>query len=143
MSLVPIAAHLVPRERTLRRKDLYHAWSASLASSVRQGQDSAALAKRVVRPSRRVQIAVSRAPRAPSATPPAYTASSSAERAPKAYVYFTKRGFTNNNMNQLLAWMEDNQADGEEAMFYFLESYPQVWQAWVPQDVAKKVKQAL
>ena len=46
-------------------------------------------------------------------------------------------------MNQILAWMEDNQADGEEAMFYFLESYPKIWQAWVPQDVAKKVKQAL
>ncbi|MCY9844154.1 ABC transporter substrate-binding protein [Vibrio caribbeanicus] len=66
-----------------------------------------------------------------------------AKRAPKAYEYFTKRGFTNNNMNQILAWMEDNQADGEEAMFYFLESYPKIWQAWVPQDVAKKVKQAL
>ena len=45
-----------------------------------------------------------------------------AKRAPKAFEYFTKRGFTNNNMNQILAWMEDNQADGEEAMFYFLRA---------------------
>ncbi|MFM2587851.1 ABC transporter substrate-binding protein [Vibrio sp. TBV020] len=66
-----------------------------------------------------------------------------ATRAPQAYEYFAKRGFTNADMNQLLAWMEDNQADGEEAMFHFLEEYPQIWQAWVPQDVANKIKQAL
>ncbi|WP_394126471.1 ABC transporter substrate-binding protein [Vibrio hepatarius] len=66
-----------------------------------------------------------------------------ASRAPQAYEYFAKRGFTNADMNQLLAWMEDNQADGEEAMFHFLEEYPQIWTAWVPQDVADKVKQAL
>ncbi|KHT63939.1 ABC transporter substrate-binding protein [Photobacterium gaetbulicola] len=66
-----------------------------------------------------------------------------ASRSPEAYEYFTKRGFTNADMNQILAWMEDNQADGEEAMFYFLEEYPQIWQQWVPQDVAKKVQDAL
>jgi glycine betaine/proline transport system substrate-binding protein len=66
-----------------------------------------------------------------------------ASRSPAAYGYFTKRGFTNADMNQLLAWMEDNQADGEETMFHFLENYPQIWTAWVPQDVAKKVQSAL
>ena len=66
-----------------------------------------------------------------------------ASRAPEAYQYFTKRGFTNADMNQLLAWMEDNQADGEEAMHYFLETYPKIWQQWVPQDVADKVTKAL
>ncbi|MEF1303834.1 glycine betaine ABC transporter substrate-binding protein, partial [Vibrio owensii] len=66
-----------------------------------------------------------------------------ASRSPAAYDYFTKRGFTNADMNQLLAWMEDNQADGEETMFHFLENYPQIWTAWVPQDVAKKVQGAL
>ena len=66
-----------------------------------------------------------------------------ATRAPDAYQYFTKRGFTNADMNQLLAWMEDNQADGEETMYYFLEDYPQIWTKWVSQDVANKVKSAL
>ncbi|PFG57754.1 glycine betaine/proline transport system substrate-binding protein [Vibrio sp. ES.051] len=66
-----------------------------------------------------------------------------ANRAPQAYQYFTKRGFTNADMNQLLAWMEDNQADGEETMFYFLENYPQIWTHWVSQDVADKVQRAL
>lgn len=71
------------------------------------------------------------------------TTESFANRAPEAYQYFTKRGFSNNDMSQLLAWMQDNQADGEEAMYHFLEDYPQVWQAWVPHDVAKKVEKAL
>lgn len=66
-----------------------------------------------------------------------------ATRAPEAYQYFTKRGFTNADMSQLLAWMEDNQADGEEAMHYFLEKYPQIWTQWLPEDVVKKVQQAL
>lgn len=66
-----------------------------------------------------------------------------ASRAPEAYQYFAQRGFTNTDMNQLLAWMENNQADGEETMFHFLEEYPQIWTEWVPQDVANKVKQAL
>jgi glycine betaine/proline transport system substrate-binding protein len=39
--------------------------------------------------------------------------------------------------------MEDNQADGEEAMFHFLEDYQRVWQAWVSPEVASKIKQAL
>ncbi len=66
-----------------------------------------------------------------------------ATRAPEAYQYFAQRGFTNADMNQLLAWMEDNQADGEETMFHFLEDYPQIWTQWVPEEIANKVKQAL
>ena len=46
-------------------------------------------------------------------------------------------------MSELLAWMEDNQADAEEAMYHFLETSPDVWHNWVPQDVAEKVQQAL
>ena len=64
-------------------------------------------------------------------------------RAPEAYQYFARRGFENRDMSQLLAWMEDNQADGEEAMYYFLEQYPHIWQTWVPEEIAKKVKKAL
>jgi len=66
-----------------------------------------------------------------------------AARAPQAYAYFTKRGFTNAKMNQLLAWMEDNQADGEEAMIHFLTEYPDIWHPWVSAEVAKKVEAAL
>jgi glycine betaine/proline transport system substrate-binding protein len=53
--------------------------------------------------------------------------------------YLGKRGFTNNDMNSLLAWMEDEQADAEDTMHYFFETYPAVWKAWLPANVAKKV----
>ncbi|MGV2988590.1 ABC transporter substrate-binding protein [Vibrio sp. E150_011] len=66
-----------------------------------------------------------------------------ANNEPLAYQYFEKRGFTNKQMSELLAWMEDNQADAEEAMYYFLETSPQVWKPWVEASVATKVEQAL
>ncbi|WP_062265668.1 ABC transporter substrate-binding protein [Endozoicomonas arenosclerae] len=71
------------------------------------------------------------------------TTTSFASKAPEAYQYIEKRAFTNADMNRLLAWMEDNQADGEIAMEHFLKTYPQVWESWVSQAEAKKVKKAL
>ena len=46
-------------------------------------------------------------------------------------------------MNELLAWMEDNQADGEYGAYYFLENYENIWLDWVSKDVANKVKASL
>ncbi|MGF1679854.1 ABC transporter substrate-binding protein [Photobacterium minamisatsumaniensis] len=66
-----------------------------------------------------------------------------AKRAPKALAYLEARSFTNAQMNELLAWMEDNQADGEIAMEEFLNENEATWTAWVSPEVAKKVKQAL
>ncbi len=66
-----------------------------------------------------------------------------AQRAPDALEYLSKRAFTNAQMNSLLAWMEDNQADGEIAGEHFLANFPEVWMQWVSDDVAKKVKDAL
>jgi glycine betaine/proline transport system substrate-binding protein len=66
-----------------------------------------------------------------------------AQKEPLAYSYFEKRGFTNPQMSKLLAWMEDNQADEETAMYYFLETYPEIWKAWVSADTAEKVENAL
>ena len=66
-----------------------------------------------------------------------------AGKAPQAYEYLTKRSFKNAQMNKLLAWMEDNQADGDVAMEYFLKNHESTWTPWVSDDVAAKVKQAL
>lgn len=66
-----------------------------------------------------------------------------AKRAPEAMAYIENRGFTNDQMNGLLAWMEDNQADGEYAMINFLINHEDIWTQWVPNDVASKVKDAL
>ena len=71
------------------------------------------------------------------------TTESFASKAPAAYDYVSNRSFTNAQMNELLAWMSDNQADGEFGAYHFLENYPQIWEAWVSKDVAQKVKKSL
>ncbi len=71
------------------------------------------------------------------------TIESFAAKSPMAYEYVANRSFTNNQMNGLLAWMEDNQADGEVAAEHFLTEYEASWTAWVSPEVAAKVKAAL
>ena len=66
-----------------------------------------------------------------------------ASQAPSAFEYLGKRSVTNADMNQLLAWMEENQADGPIAAEHFLTNYPQLWKTWVSASVAKKVNNAL
>ena len=71
------------------------------------------------------------------------TTESFASKSPQIFEYLGKRAVTNADMNQLLAWMEDNQADGPIAAEHFLTKYPQLWKSWVSASVAKKVDTAL
>lgn len=66
-----------------------------------------------------------------------------ARRAPEALAYLSKRAFTNAQMNKMLAWMEDNQADGESATDYFLQQNESMWTQWVSPEAAKRIKQAM
>ncbi|MGV2988531.1 ABC transporter substrate-binding protein [Vibrio sp. E150_011] len=66
-----------------------------------------------------------------------------AKNSPDAMAYFDKREFTNAQMNGLLAWMEDEQADGEYAAEHFMKEYKDTWAAWLPADVATKVQMAI
>ena len=75
-------------------------------------------------------------PRAPVST---MVSEKFAPTSPEVLDYLSKRSFTNAEMNQLLAWMEDEQATSEDAMYYFLETYPEKWKAWLPESIAKKV----
>jgi glycine betaine/proline transport system substrate-binding protein len=45
--------------------------------------------------------------------------------------------------NDFLAYMSDNDAETEDAAIYFLQTYPDTWKAWVPEDVSQKVEAAL
>ena len=65
------------------------------------------------------------------------------ERVPDGAKYLATRSYTNELMNGLLAWVEDNQADGETAAVHFLKNHEDVWSTWVPADIAAKVKGAL
>ncbi len=71
------------------------------------------------------------------------TTVSFASKAPGAYDYLSNRALKNDQLNQLLAWMEDNQADGDIAMEHFLSNYEATWSTWVSTEVAAKVKKAL
>jgi len=66
-----------------------------------------------------------------------------AARAPEALAYLTARSFKNAQMNELLAWMEDEQADGEYSVEYFLTNYEDTWSQWVDSATAKKIKKAV
>jgi len=66
-----------------------------------------------------------------------------AEKAGVAMDYIGTRQWKNQTVNELLSWMSDNQATGEEAAIYFLENNEDVWGKWVDADVAEKVKAAL
>jgi len=66
-----------------------------------------------------------------------------AAREPEITQYLNKRSFTNRQMNTLLAWMEENQADGETAMEHFLVEQPEIWRKWLTPDIADKVANAL
>ena len=66
-----------------------------------------------------------------------------ADRSSQAMDYLEKRSFSNTQMNQLLAWMEENQADGEMAMEHFLREYQTIWQDWLAEGQREKVKKAV
>ncbi len=66
-----------------------------------------------------------------------------AEEASAAAEYFKTRSYPNATMGQMLVYMTEEQAAGEDAAYEFLEKYEDVWTKWVPAEVAEKVKDAL
>lgn len=65
------------------------------------------------------------------------------QKAGPAYAYLSKRQWDNATVNNLLAWMKDNQANGQDGARHFLATRPDVWTKWVSADVAAKVKASL
>ena len=65
------------------------------------------------------------------------------QQAPKVYKFLKKMNMPNNLVANLLAWQDDNRANGEETAAYFFETQEKVWKKWVPRSVAKKVKSSL
>lgn len=57
--------------------------------------------------------------------------------------YLKKRQLTAASINAMLAWMNENQARGDDAARYFLREHQDIWTRWVPSEVADKVKAAL
>lgn len=69
--------------------------------------------------------------------------SSFAESSPDAYKFVSTVSWSNNFLNGLLAWKDENQATPRETAEHFLKNNEEIWSAWVPADVAAKVKAGL
>lgn len=62
---------------------------------------------------------------------------------PEVMTYLKNRVWRGQDYNEMLMFMEDTQADGEVAAEEFFNNYEDSWRAWLPEDVAQRVKDAL
>ena len=62
---------------------------------------------------------------------------------PEVMDYFKTRSWTQAEVSQVMLWMTENQANGEDGARWFLKNLPDVWTKWVPADVAEKINAAL
>lgn len=65
------------------------------------------------------------------------------EEAPVVADYFSKVAMDVDGINAILAWGDDNKADAEDTAINFLKTEEATWTAWVPADVAERVKAAV
>lgn len=65
------------------------------------------------------------------------------EKAPNVAEFLSKLQLPNETVNSLLAWGDDNSASPEEVAARFFDKHPDVWTAWVPDDVAERIRQTL
>jgi glycine betaine/proline transport system substrate-binding protein len=61
------------------------------------------------------------------------------ERLPQIAELMTNVSFTNAQMGEVLAWMEENNASADEAAVYFLTNYSDVWSTWINDDAKEKL----
>ena len=73
----------------------------------------------------------------------AVTTKAFADSHPDEFAFLGKISIPNDVMNAVLAWGEDNQAEGNEMAGYFIVNHEALWSSWLPVDVAAKVKAAL
>jgi glycine betaine/proline transport system substrate-binding protein len=62
---------------------------------------------------------------------------------PDVMKYLNTRTLTTAEVQNVMAWMTDNQATGDDAAKHFLKSKPDVWTKWVTPDAAEKIKSSL
>ncbi len=61
------------------------------------------------------------------------------ERQPAIAALMSNVSFTNDEMGDILAWQEENNASAEEAAVYFLTTYQDTWQEWVSDEAREKL----
>jgi glycine betaine/proline transport system substrate-binding protein len=81
--------------------------------------------------------------RYPASAVLAVTTKAFADSHPDELAFISNISIPNDVMNAVLAWGEDNQAEGNEMAGYFIVKHEDLWSSWLPADVAAKVKAAL
>lgn len=64
-------------------------------------------------------------------------------KSPEIAAFLKNYSTTLKQNNDITAYMNDNNGNAEAAAIYFFKQYPEVWKSWIPQDVVKKVDEAL
>jgi glycine betaine/proline transport system substrate-binding protein len=62
--------------------------------------------------------------------------------APEIAAFFAEINVPTDQVNALLAWADEENAEPAQLAEYFLANYESLWTQWVPADVAEKVKAA-
>ncbi|WP_425466064.1 ABC transporter substrate-binding protein [Ostreiculturibacter nitratireducens] len=62
-----------------------------------------------------------------------------ADREPEIAELMSKVTFTNDQMNAVLAWQEENNASSDEATVHFLTTYKDVWGSWLNDAAREKL----
>jgi len=65
------------------------------------------------------------------------------DRAPEIVTFLERYSTTTQQLNEVLAYMQDSGASTQQAAIFFLENYESTWTQWLPADVTAKVKAAL
>lgn len=66
-----------------------------------------------------------------------------AKKNPDVMTYLNKRSYNSAEVGPVLIYMSENQANGEDAAYFFLKNNEALWTQWVSADVAEKIKKSL
>jgi glycine betaine/proline transport system substrate-binding protein len=66
-----------------------------------------------------------------------------AKRAPTVVALLKRWRLTNDTVAEALAYMRTENASADAAAARFVKAHPETWSAWVPPDVAERVKAGL
>lgn len=65
------------------------------------------------------------------------------DEAPDVAAYLARMQVPNDDISAVLAWADDNRATPEETALHFFRTHPEIWTAWVPEEVAGRVQAGL
>ena len=66
-----------------------------------------------------------------------------ASEQPEIMNYLQNRSYNSELVGNVLVYMSDNQASGEDGAFYFLEKFENIWSQWVSAEAADKIRKAI